>query len=275
MRISNSSVSVVIRSFGLAPVDGENTVIWLEIAPQHPKVVGAIWASLVNNTSDRLRIQTDEGKHITAAGLHRRYHRLPMDAPRLASRARPKFLRLVAPEACAITDRKAPFVALAWPGRTIGQSLAAMLEHGTAHPMLIGWGDYLLRAATAGEYAERLITGGPAPQGYLFDKDTPWRDFIAEGTKRGHLKLDGTTVEGDLLPLPEVKVESDLEMEDDPVALPQGEMDAEDEGDWKARAIAQGVSAMAAAFVHRHPGACAKVAGADKAMQKRIQRNVK
>ncbi len=228
MRISNDSVSAVIRSFAVAPLGGNNTVVWLEIAPQHPKVVGAIWATLVNNTSARLTIHTDEDKTIRVSGLHRKYHRLPVDAPRLAGRARPKFLRLVAPEACAIPDHKQPFIALEWPGRSIGQSLAAMLERGTPYPMQIGWGDYMLRAAIAGEYAERLITGGSAPHGYLFDKDTPWRDFIAEGVKRGHLKLDGTAT-GDLLPLDEELADAPLEVEEEIADETEGALSEDDD----------------------------------------------
>ena len=47
IRITNNSVSAVVRSFALAPLDQGDTIVWLELAPQHPKVIGAIWASLV------------------------------------------------------------------------------------------------------------------------------------------------------------------------------------------------------------------------------------
>ena len=49
-------------------------------------------------------------------GLNRRYHRLAMDAPRIAGRARPKHLRLVAPLACQVEKLTRPFVALGWTG---------------------------------------------------------------------------------------------------------------------------------------------------------------
>lgn len=189
MRIGNNSVSVVIRSFGLAQDDGQNVIVWLEIAPQHPKAVGAIWASLVNGTKETLSIRTDDDKGIYARGLNRRYHRLTMDAPRMAGRARPVFLRLVAPEALAIQRRNENFVALEWPGRTIGVTLAAMLEKGTSYPMQIGWGDYLLRAAIEREYATRLVTGGPTLQGYLISGKTPWGEIISEGLKQGCITL--------------------------------------------------------------------------------------
>lgn len=194
MRLSNNSVSAVIRSFAVAPVDGETIVIWLEIAPQHPKVVGAIWASLVNGAKETLSL-TDEHDHtLRVRGLVRRYHRLTADAPRMAGRARPKFLRLVAPEACAVQRSQENFILLEWPGRTIGQSLAAMLEKGTPYPMQIGWGDYLLRAAIERGHATRLITGGPAPQGYLISGDTPWDEIIAEGIRQSCINLQGETI---------------------------------------------------------------------------------
>jgi hypothetical protein len=189
MRLSNNSVSAVIRSFAVAPVDGETIVVWLEIAPQHPKVVGAVWASLVNGAKETLSL-TDEHDHsLRVRGLVRRYHRLTSDAPRMAGRARPKFLRLVAPEACAVQRSKENFIVLEWPGRTIGQSLAAMLEKGTSYPMQIGWGDYLLRAAIERGCATRLITGGPAPQGYLVSGKTPWDEIISDGVRQGVITL--------------------------------------------------------------------------------------
>ena len=94
-------------------------------------------------------------------------------------------------EACAVQRSKENFIALEWPGRTIGQSLAAMLEKGTSYPMQIGWGDYLLRAAIARECATRLITGGPAPQGYLIYGNTPWDEIISDGVRQGVITLRG------------------------------------------------------------------------------------
>jgi hypothetical protein len=190
MRIANNSVSVVVRSFGVAPTDDGNIVICLEIAPQHPKVVGAIWASLVNGAKETLFLRTDDSS-IAVQGIVRRYHRLTMDAPRIAARARPKFLRLIAPEACAIQRRNEDFVALAWPGLSIGTALAAMLEKGTPYPIQISWGDYLLRAAVERDCAKRLITGGPAPEGYLISGKTPWGEIISEGLRQGYITLRG------------------------------------------------------------------------------------
>ena len=200
MRIGNHSTSVVVRSFALAQNDkGENIIVWLEIAPQHPKQVGAIWASLVNGARESLSLHTDDDQNLYVRGLNRRYHKLTIDAPRLAARARPKFLRLVAPEAIAIQKRGDDFIALAWPGRTLGQTLAAMLEKGSPYPVQIGWGDYLLHAATRHEIkavpcARPLITGGPAPQGYCIAGKTPWGEIIAAGVKAGLITLQGENI---------------------------------------------------------------------------------
>jgi hypothetical protein len=166
IRIYNNSVSAVVRSYAVAPTDkacpartcgagtGEqsrraNLVVWLELAPQHPKVISAIWASLINGTKEQLGIRdetSDESTSLIVEGLHRRYLRLTADAPRLAGRAKPKFLRLIAPEAVRIEKRDRDFYALAWPRLTAGTALAAMLESGTPYPIRIGWGDYLLAA---------------------------------------------------------------------------------------------------------------------------------
>ena len=157
IRITNNSVSAVVRSFALASLDGGDTIVWLELAPQHPKVIGAIWASLVNGTREVLKLRDDEaGQAYTARGLNSRYVRKTMDAPRIAGRARPKFLRLVAPAMvkldAAMFGKKA-FFACAWrwtDSQGVNQQLApataltAMLEQGTHLPIRIGWGPYLL-----------------------------------------------------------------------------------------------------------------------------------
>lgn len=44
IRIRNDSTSAVVRGYA---VDSHNTLVWLELAPQHPKTIGAIWADLV------------------------------------------------------------------------------------------------------------------------------------------------------------------------------------------------------------------------------------
>ena len=192
IRIYNNSVGAVARSFALAPIDGNNVVVWLELAPQHPKVLGAIWASLVNNTKEQLGVADetgDEKRSFTVDGLHRRYVRLAADSPRIAARARPKFLRLIAPEATRIERTNDFFIVLAWPGMSAGTVLAAMLERGISYPVRIGWGEYLLAEAQARSFAVPLVTGGPAPEGYVI-QPAPWDAIISDGVRRGEIALD-------------------------------------------------------------------------------------
>src|SRR3989304_3591016 len=133
MRLANNSISVVVCGYAIAQwptvrtacftacvedkkpakgaasqakaVDRQPVLVWVDIAPQHPKALNAIWASLVNGTGEFLDLyDRDSDQRLRARGLNRRYHRLHADAPMLAARARPKMLRLIAPEACRITD---------------------------------------------------------------------------------------------------------------------------------------------------------------------------
>lgn len=198
MRLSNSSTSAVVRSFAVAaltPDDGvkqpANVLIWVEFAPQHPKVVGALWASLVGGSAESLQLRDEDDAYLRVQGLGRRYERFTVDAPRLAGRARPKFLRLVAPEAVAPPKPGEAFIVLEWPGQTAGQTLTAMLEKGTPLPVRIGWGDYLLAEALAQGCARPLQASSKAPQGYLLSGQTPWESLIAEGVRRGHIDLQG------------------------------------------------------------------------------------
>lgn len=202
LRISNNSVSAVLSGYGLAEIDGQLTVIFLDLAPQHPKVAGAIWASLVSGSKEWLRL-TDEAAEqtYTVCGLHHRYHRLTADAPRLAGRARPKHLRLVAPCASQIESLTEPFIALAWQWQdaqgqehmlTPALSLAAMLERYTPLPILIHWGDYLLNACQERGYATSLIRSGTAPEGWLITP-APWETIITDGLATGQITLDPST----------------------------------------------------------------------------------
>lgn len=203
IRIYNNSVSAVVRSYAVAPTDTGNVVVWLELAPQHPKVLGAIWASLVNGTSEKLGLHDaskEEDQTFQIEGLHARYLRLTADAPRLAGRARPKFLRLVAPQATRIEKADEDFYVLAWPGLSPGTALAAMLEAGTPTPIRIGWGDFLLTETSRRGHALPLLTGGPAPEGYVLKGDTPWPEIISAGVRNGDLSLDDECVPPQLAP---------------------------------------------------------------------------
>jgi len=188
IRISNESVSAVVRGYALEPC--QHTVIWLDLCPAHPKVHNAIWASLVNNTYEQLRLRDEEKQiYMQACGLRRRYHRLMADAPGMvvANKKKARLLRLIAPSATRL-EPDSPLYVLEWPGVPLGASLAAMLEVGTPTPVLIEWGDYLLQAAIAKGLAKPLICGGRAPQGYRVDC-TIWADLISEGIKAGHIRM--------------------------------------------------------------------------------------
>ena len=194
VRLSNESVSVFLRGYALAVLKGEHFLIWCEIAPQHPKSIGAIWASMVTNNKKYLTLADEENGRgsLPVCGLGSRYRRFTMDAPRLAGRARFRLLRLVAPMAVSIQEENKPFVALEWPGISASTALAAMLERNSPYPIQIGWGDYLLGEALARKLATPLITGGIAPSGYLIDP-SPWDEIILSGIKRGLITMDGKT----------------------------------------------------------------------------------
>lgn len=201
MRLSNKSTRAVLRSFAIATLRAEDgpkhpgdVLVWVEFAPQHPKVLNALWASLVAGSGETLQLRDDEDAYRQVQGLGRRYERFTSDAPRLAGRARPKFLRLVAPEALAIQKPGEAFIALEWPGQTAAQTLAAMLEAGLPFPMRMGWGEYLLAEALAQGCARPLLTSARAPRGYRVSGQTPWADLIADGVRRGQITLDGGAV---------------------------------------------------------------------------------
>ena len=49
-------------------VERENVLVWVDLAPAHPKAVGAIWATLVNGTGAFLEIyDRDSGSGIGRA----------------------------------------------------------------------------------------------------------------------------------------------------------------------------------------------------------------
>jgi hypothetical protein len=199
IRITNNSVSAVVYGYGLAELDGELTVVYLDLAPQHPKTLGAIWASLVNGAREWLRL-VDENTGAThlVRGLHRRYHRLAADAPRIASRARPKHLRLVAPLACQVEKLTHPFVALSWSWHDEAdrpqqlcpaQALAAMLEQSTPLPIRMGWGEYLLAETQALDLAQPVQRGGDSPEGWVI-QPAPWDDILSRGLRTGQICLN-------------------------------------------------------------------------------------
>ena len=196
--IGNHSVSAIVRGYVHTR---EGLIIWLELAPQHPKVVGAIRAELTSNTRRYMQLHDDEqGRNKMVYGLGRGYLNLTAEAPELAvgHGAKAQLLRMIAPEAFRPEDVNQPFYVLAWPNIEPATALAATLERWSPYPIQIGWGAYLLTSAMNDYDAERLVSGGQAPIGYAIRGDTPWADIIAQGVQSGYITLDGRI----LRPLP-------------------------------------------------------------------------
>jgi hypothetical protein len=191
IHISNQSVSAVVQGYAHTR---DGLIVWLEIAPQHPKVVGAVRAELTSNTRRYLQMRDDEvGRSKMVYGLGRGYLNLTADAPQLAvgQRSRAQLLRMICPEAVKPEDVSRPFYALAWPGLDPATSLVATLERHSPFPVKIGWGPYLLAKAVDEYGAELLISGGKAPAGYAFRAETPWADIISQGVRESEIALDG------------------------------------------------------------------------------------
>jgi hypothetical protein len=189
--LNNNSVSTLVQGYAHTR---EGLLVWLEIAPQHPKLVGAIRAELTSNTRRYLQLRDEERNHSRLVyGLGRGYLNLTAEAPELAvgHGARAKLLRMIAPEAARPEDVNRPFYALAWPGLDPATALAAMLERHSPWPVQIGWGAYLLEMTVEAYGAQALASGGTAPAGYAFQANTPWAELISQGVRQGMIDLQG------------------------------------------------------------------------------------
>ena len=201
--ISNDSASVFARGYAHTE---NGLIVWLEIAPQHPKLTGAIWASLVSGHHPYLQLKDSDkslGKACTERservvyGLGRAYTRLEADAPTLAvanddgkaTAARAKLTRLVAPEAIKPASLDQPFYVLAWPGLAPETVLAATLEKAAPYPIRIEWDQYLLETALERGSAIPLVTGGAALAGYEIEANANWLDIISQGLKTGKIAM--------------------------------------------------------------------------------------
>lgn len=198
LRISNNSVSAVIAGCSIGTFAGEEVVVYLDLAPQHPKTVGALWASLVNNGQEWLHINGAD-QTLVVRGMRHRYHRIAVPAKdMLTGRARPHHFRLVAPEATLVENLNMPFVVLTWSWvdpqsrerrhLNAGTVLAAMLEKYTGLPLLIEWGSYLLTEAEARGHAVPLTCLGNGPAGYVINP-APWDRIISEGLQSGQIQI--------------------------------------------------------------------------------------
>lgn len=189
IRIQNDSASVLVRGYAYT-LDGR--LVWLEMAPQHPKLIGAIWASLVNGHKTYLQLKDNEkGLGKAVYGLGRAYTRLEADAPNLAvgHGAHAKLTRLIAPEVVKVISVEQPFYILAWPGISPETVLAATLEKAAPYPIRIEWGSYLLQCGLAEGTVTPLVNGGAAPEGYEV-QPTNWMDIISNGLRNGDIALE-------------------------------------------------------------------------------------
>jgi hypothetical protein len=186
--IRNDSVAAVVRGY---IVDSRNTIVWLELAPQHPKTIGAIWADLVVQQHPWLQLgDHTENRGLAVRGLGSRYERLTADAPDLAlgHNAKARLLRLIAPSAIKANDRET-FYVLDWPNVDASTALAAMLERDTRWPVQMGWGRYLLQVGLDEGFIKPLTKGGCAPQGYEVQPPPSWGELMASGLQRQQLMV--------------------------------------------------------------------------------------
>jgi hypothetical protein len=188
--IRNDSVAAVVRGY---IVDSRNTIVWLELAPQHPKTIGAIWADLVVQQRPWLQLgDHTEKRGLAVRGLGSRYERLTADAPDLAlgHNAKARLLRLIAPNAIKANDRET-FYILDWPNVDADAALAAMLERDTRWPVQMGWGKYLLHVGLEEGFIKPLTKGGRAPQGYEVQPPPSWGEVLASGLKHQQIAVQG------------------------------------------------------------------------------------
>jgi hypothetical protein len=196
--ICNDSVTADLLSYAFVYTEESkgNELVWAEFPPAYPKQIAAIWASLVTHSAKSLTLSDgDGGKTWNIQPLRRAYRRFVVDCPDLGhtKMGQPKYARLVHPNV-GKTEQGQSFFILDRFEHTPGELLAAMLEHHTSCPMMMGWGEYMLAAAYAmgTSFCNKLITGGHLPvEGYWFSSDIDWKLIVAEGVKHGYLSLNG------------------------------------------------------------------------------------
>ena len=164
--IGNHSVSAVVRGYAHTR---DGLIVWLELAPQHPKVVGAIRAELTSNTQRYMQLHDDEqGRIKMVYGLGRGYLNLTAEAPRISRRPagqsaasahdRPRSCSSGRPQPALLR----PVLARYRPGDRAG-------GHPGALDPLSGpdrLGGVPAHQAMEDYDAEALVNGGQAPHGY-------------------------------------------------------------------------------------------------------------
>lgn len=198
MTISNARYGGVTMPISGYAVNRQNRIILLDLAPNHPKSMGAIWAEMVTGTPRPMALKDPTmGRDYQVYGLGSAYTRLLVDVPQIslpaAGNARARFLRAIHPSAYKVPakmDEKSFFNILEWPEMSAGAALASMLERDTPVTMLQQWGDALLQRCLDYGYAHELDTAGTAPKGYqVATPDEGWGPFLASGIECGLLPL--------------------------------------------------------------------------------------
>ena len=198
MHVRNGSASVVITGYAY---DHANRIILLDMAPMHPKKLGAIWAEMVSGTPRSMQLTNEEGDTHNVVGKGSAYAKVAMDVPEIylpdASRAKARFLRLIYPTALKIPhkpkgkDEEGTFYVFDWPDMTAGRAMAAMLERDTPYPMILEWGDALLERGKELGFIQPLITAGSSPAGYEVRAPADgWPEFIGLMVQEGTVKVE-------------------------------------------------------------------------------------
>ncbi len=199
IRIYQNSLSAFVLGYAVANLgeQGER-IVWLDYGPDSPKALGAVWASLVGGSGEHVSLVDEEAgnRRLSVRGLNRRYDKFIEEAPNLViGRARPKFVRLVAPVTRRITALGEPFVVTDWSWMDdagqpqlmpAAEALVALLNRDTALPVRPGWGEYLLGEAIARGAAKPLVRGGSAPEGWAIHP-LPWKEVIEAGVQAGRI----------------------------------------------------------------------------------------
>ena len=187
-RITNEHTAVFSRSVMLT---ADDQVVWLELGPSDEKSLGSVWAALIAKKYMRWNSGEENARSYSCKGIGGRYERFATRAQRLCSafgRGKPQVLRLIAPFALRYMEGE-PFVLIERPGQTPGQTLAALLEAGSPHPIQVGWGDALLARAEADKLAKPLRVFGTDTRGWEISSEIKWPDLITSEMRVGRLPV--------------------------------------------------------------------------------------
>jgi len=203
--LSNSrygGTTTQITGYAVDGTERMHRLVAVDFCPKHPKEQGALWAELVSGTPRWLWLKDNiRGVEYNVIGIGNRYERLPIDVPEIsipmASNVRPKALRCFHPLCHHIerenkdADRRQRFYVLEWPNRTCGQVLASMMERDMQYPMLMEWGDALLKYGIEHGNIVPLITSGTFPKGFeVIRPEDGWLMWIGSAIQDGIIQIE-------------------------------------------------------------------------------------